>query len=387
MSTTSDPIQQGIDAYRSGRKQEASELFVQATQANPNSQVAWYWLAGCMENDIEKRRCLEKVIAINPESEAGQRAARDLTKFQPATPESESAPAAILINAPTALPVVPMPEQRPLDNDAHFTVIERADSIKTSVEILQYNDLSGSDNIDVARMLYYARQAGIRLKQVRVMLRDGAITIEAGALHFMRGDINIDASMGGLQGFAKKFATSRVTSESMFKPRYQGRGEVYLEPTFGHFLLTQLTGEEVIVDRGMFYAAEASVEVDVAMQKNISSALFGGEGLFQTRLVGSGWCVLCSPVPANEILRFQLRNEKLSVDGNFALLRKGNINFRVERSVKTLFGSARSGEGLLQTFSGTGEVWLAPTQSIYQRLQYQSLHDLAQTKGSAGQKT
>lgn len=395
MTAPNDPIHQGIAAYRAGNRKQAGDLFSQVTQSDPNNQIAWYWLAGCMDNDEDKRRCLERVVAINPESEAGKRAAQDLAKFQSvgqtvehtepstgAVPVAAAAPLQPALPTPSAPPAVR--QQLTPDIEQNFTVIERADSTSTSVEVLHYNSLSGSDSLEVARKLYYARQAGIRLKQIRITLRNGAITIEAGALHFMRGTITIDTSAGGIQGLAKKFATSKLTEESMFKPRYQGSGEVYLEPSFGHFIITQLTGEEVIVDKGLFYAAEASVDVSVAMQKNISSALFGGEGLFQTRLTGSGWCVLCSPVPAEEIMRVQLQNEKLSVDGNFAMLRKGNIDFRVERSVKTLFGSVRSGEGLLQTFSGTGEVWLAPTQSIYTRLQYQSLRDLAQSKGSSG---
>jgi uncharacterized protein (AIM24 family) len=101
------------------------------------------------------------------------------------------------------------------------------------------------------------------------------------------------------------------------------------------------------------------------MQKHVSSALFGGEGLFQTKVSGKGWVVLTTPVPASEIQKITLNNEKLSVDGSFAILRKGNIDFKVEKSSKGLFSSKISGEGLLQTFTGTGEVWLCPTIDYY----------------------
>jgi uncharacterized protein (AIM24 family) len=59
----------------------------------------------------------------------------------------------------------------------------------------------------------------------------------------------------------------------------------------------------------------------------------------------------------------------------------------VEKSTKSFMGSMQSGEGLLQTFSGTGEVWLAPTQSVYKRLQADSLATLAQISRSVGQNT
>ena len=35
------------------------------------------------------------------------------------------------------------------------------------------------------------------------------------------------------------------------------------------------------------------------------------------------------------------------------------------------------GEGLLQTFRGTGSVWLAPTQDIYQKLQAGGMASMA----------
>ncbi len=278
--------------------------------------------------------------------------------------------------------------QQPIESSAQYvTVIEKTEGRSTTVEILQYDNLNGSDDISVAESLFYAQQVGVRLKQVRLILRDGEIITEAGALHFMKGNVSAESSVGGMGGFAKKLASNMLTKESTFKPRYRGVGEIYLEPTFGHFLIVTLSNEEVIVDKGMFCASEASVDVGIAMQKNVSSALFGGEGLFQTKLSGSGWCVLASPVPSSEIMRYKLNNEKLSVDGNFALLRKGDIEFKVERSTKSMLGTLTSGEGLLQTFIGTGEVWIAPTQSIYQKMKYMRMKALAQSKGTSGQIT
>ena len=211
--------------------------------------------------------------------------------------------------------------------------------------------------------------------------------MESGLLHFMKGHITAENKMGGLGGLAKKIAANALTNETTFKPSYKGTGEIYLEPSFGHYIIVPLNAEEMIVDKGMFVACESTVEVGVAAQRNISSALFGGDGFFQTRLFGTGWCVLSSPVPSSEVMRLKLDNEKLSVDGNFALLRKGKIEFKVEKSTKSLLGGATGGEGLLQTFTGTGEVWLAPTQSVYARLRYEGLGQLSQSTGSMGQST
>ena len=104
------------------------------------------------------------------------------------------------------------------------------------------------------------------------------------------------------------------------------------------------------------------------MQKNFSSAIAGGEGIFQQSIKGPGLCILECAVPMCEIDIIELNNDTLKVDGNFAVLRTGNINFTVERSAKTLVGSAVSGEGLVNVYRGTGQVWLAPTIKVYNTL-------------------
>lgn len=86
----------------------------------------------------------------------------------------------------------------------------------------------------------------------------------------------------------------------------------------------------------MFYACEEGIEIDATMQKNVSSAFLGNEGLYQTRIEGSGIVVLKVPVPESEIFKCILINDTLKVDGNFAILRTGNIEFSVEKSSKSL---------------------------------------------------
>jgi uncharacterized protein (AIM24 family) len=124
------------------------------------------------------------------------------------------------------------------------------------------------------------------------------------------------------------------------------------------------------------------------MQKNISSAAFGGEGIFQTSIKGSGIAVLYSPVPISEIEKIELDDEKLSVDGNFALMRTEGINFKTEKSSKSWLATSVSGEGLLQTFSGTGTVWIAPTQGIYeQRATNEGIANMSLAPGSMNTST
>ena len=45
---------------------------------------------------------------------------------------------------------------------------------------------------------------------------------------------------------------------------------------------------------------------------------------------------------------------------NFVIAWSGSLNFTVERSGKSLIGSAASGEGLVNVYRGTGKVLMAP---------------------------
>ncbi|MDU5108987.1 MAG: AIM24 family protein [Clostridium sp.] len=242
-------------------------------------------------------------------------------------------------------------------------------------QILEYDDLQGARDLNTAMQLNLMKSSSIRLKQGRIILDDSSIRIEAGALSYMKGNIEIVTKSGGLIGMGKKLFSNKVTGESMFKPILRGTGEVFLEPSFGHFTLIELEDEEIIIDDGLFFACEESIEIEPVMQKSISSLIFGKEGIFQSRLSGSGIVLLEVPVPEKEILRCKLYRDVLKVYGSFAILRSGNIEFTVEKSGTTLVGSAINGEGLLNVYRGTGEVWLVPTKSIYEDLNERGLSE------------
>jgi uncharacterized protein (AIM24 family) len=251
-----------------------------------------------------------------------------------------------------------------------ITTIDKVENERISIEILQYDDLTGGNSASDSMMLYFMKKSNVKLRQVKMTMKNTAVRLEAGALYMLKGDIEMDNKMGGLIGLGKKFLKSSVTGETTFRPTYKGSGELYLEPSYGHYVIIELENEEVIVDDGVFYACEDTVDVGVFMQKNLSSAVLGNEGLFQVKLSGTGFVILEVPVPKEEILEVELNNETLKVDGNFAILRTEGVIFTVETSSKSLIGSATSGEGLLNVFKGRGKVWLVPTEIAYRRLGY-----------------
>ena len=268
-----------------------------------------------------------------------------------------------------------------ITNNLNLKAEMRNDSI---FQILEYDDLRGSEDVNLAVKLNFMREAGIKLKQVRIILDDSSVQLESGALSYLKGDLRIQNKIGGPLGLGKKLFNSKVTGETMFKPTYSGTGEIFLEPSFGQFALIELQDDEIIVDDGMFYACEEGIEVSSVMQKSISSLILGNEGAFQTRISGDGLVVLELPVPETEIFKCKLNNDELKVDGNFAILRTGDIEFTVEKATKSIIGTATSGEGFLNVYRGTGDVWLVPTKSVYQNIQNMRFGDMFNPGGSYG---
>jgi len=252
-------------------------------------------------------------------------------------------------------------------NNIKMNVLQTIEKDDIKFEVLEYDKLNGG-NFSNATELYFANKMNIKLRQAKITLNNSKIITEAGSLYFYKGHIQAENKIGGVKGFLKGIGTKLLGGETIFRPQYFGIGEIFLEPSFSHFALLELENESIIVDKGMFYACSDTIDVTIEMQKNISTGLFGGESFFQTKLCGTGICLLDIPVPFNEIMIMYLNNEELKVDGNFALLRTEGIDFSITMSSKGIIGTLTSGEGFLQTFRGTGQVWIAPTSKIYNNM-------------------
>ena len=248
-------------------------------------------------------------------------------------------------------------------------VLEDFTSGGIRIEILEYQKLMGLSDVSMATQTYFMEKQNIRVRQIAIYLNNDRVTIEKGTMSYFQG--NLEMVSGVTAGNALgRLVRGAVTGEHMAQPIYTGTGMLVLEPSFKHFLVMELDkGESIIVDDGMFYCAQGTVSMRAVSQRSISAAFGGGEGFFQQELTGPGLVVLESEVPMSEIDIIDLNNDTLKVDGNFAVLRSSTLQFTVERSAKTLMGSAVSGEGLVNVYRGTGQIWLAPTIKVHKTLE------------------
>ena len=199
------------------------------------------------------------------------------------------------------------------------------------------------------------------LKMVKCVIDNEVVQAESGALHYMRGKVEMTSAAPSVGGFLK----SMVTRENIFRPTYKGSGEIYFgPPIFGEYEILDLRGEEWILEQGSYVCSETTLEIGV-WRNPAFTALLGGEGWFQTSVKGSGQVVIQAP---GKIERIELVNDLLSVDGRFAIARTAGLKFEVQKATKSMLGSLTSGEGLLSTFQGTGSVLIAPVPNVFQNL-------------------
>lgn len=219
---------------------------------------------------------------------------------------------------------------------------------------------------------YFMSKMNIRRRQVVIDIdKDHSAIIQAGAMQWMGGNVQATSGVKGIGDFLGKALKGAVTKETAVKPEYVGEGCLVLEPTYKYIILADIGKwgpAGMTIEDGMFLACDANVKSKVVARKNLSSAVLGNEGLFNLSLHGNGVAALESNVPEDELIEVILENDELKIDGNLAVCWSSNLEFTVERSTKTLVGSAVSGEGLVNVYRGTGRVLMcpvAPTTSLF----------------------
>lgn len=224
-----------------------------------------------------------------------------------------------------------------------------------------------------ARNEYFMSKMGVRRRQIIIELngKESAI-IQAGSMQWMAGHVKATTGIKGVGDFVGKMVKGAITKETAVKPEYVGNGILVLEPTYKYLILVDVGswGEKgMTIEDGIFYACSGTVKNKLTARKTISSTVLGKEGFFNLSLVGEGVAALESNVPYEELIEVELDNDELKIDGNLAVCWSSGLEFTVERSTKTLVGSAVSGEGLVNVYRGTGKVLMspvAPTASLYE---------------------
>ena len=160
---------------------------------------------------------------------------------------------------------------------------------KGCFQVIEYQrDLSVTP--DSSATAYFSAQMNVRKRQLVCDLSKAPVTIQAGAMQWMLGNVNATTGIKGVGDMATKLLRGKASGESSIKPEYTGDGLLVLEPTFKHLLLLDAEdwGGNVVLDDGLFLACDSRLTHKTVMRNNLSSAVAGGEGLFNLSLNGRG---------------------------------------------------------------------------------------------------
>ena len=179
---------------------------------------------------------------------------------------------------------------------------------------------------------------------------------EKGSMVWMSPNMHMDTRGGGLgKMFSKAFS-----GESMFQNVYTAKGEGMI--AFGSSFpgkikaVTIGPGQEIILQKSAFLAAESGVELSIHFRKNLGAGFFGGEGFIMQRLSGRGTTFVEID---GDLVEYELKpGQQLVVDtGNVAGFEPGvRMDIQQVPGLKNVF---LGGEGLFHTvLTGPGRVWL-----------------------------
>jgi len=100
-----DLLQQGITAYRAGKRNEARKNFITVVKQSPDSERAWGWMNNVCDTDQERMHCLKQILRINPKNEKAQQLLNQLLA-PPLTSNTPPSSISSITQAPSPLGVI-----------------------------------------------------------------------------------------------------------------------------------------------------------------------------------------------------------------------------------------------------------------------------------------
>ena len=182
------------------------------------------------------------------------------------------------------------------------------------------------------------------------------IKCQGGGMLWMSDNMKMETKGGGL---GKMFGRA-LSGESLFQNSYTAVGQsgmIAFGSCFpGSIMAVEVgPGVDLICQKSAYLASTEGVELSVAFQKKVGTALFGGEGFIMQRVSGNGTVFLEID---GEAIEYELSaGQKLIIDtGHLALM-----DSTCTMDVETVKGGAKNmllgGEGLFNTVvTGPGKV-------------------------------
>ena len=185
-----------------------------------------------------------------------------------------------------------------------------------------------------------------------------AMITERGSMAWMSPNMKMDTTSGG--GLGKAFGRM-LSGDSIFQNTYtaqNGPGLIAFASSFPGSIqaFTVARGQEYILQKKAFLAAETGVELSVHFQKKAGAGLFGGEGFILQRVAGQG--VEFAEFDGHVVEYELAAGQQMVIDSGYLAAMSASCQIDIQ-AVPGLKNMMLGGEGLFNTvLTGPGHIWL-----------------------------
>ena len=209
----------------------------------------------------------------------------------------------------------------------------------------------------------FSMDSHMQFPLVELSLNQGeTVYIQRGSMVYHTPNVSLNtklnASGSGLGRFVKAVGRSMVSGESTFITQAvaeSDNGNLALAPdTPGQVIALELGEKQYRLNDGAFLALDGTAFYTMERQ-SIGKALFGGQGgLFVMATKGQGTLLANA---FGSIKKIELQNQEITIDNAHVVAWSKSLDYDIHLE-NGFWQSIGTGEGVVNTFRGTGEVYV-----------------------------
>ena len=209
----------------------------------------------------------------------------------------------------------------------------------------------------------FSMDSNMQFPLVELSLNQGeTVFIQRGSMVYHTPNVTLNtqlnASGSGLGRFVKAVGRSMVSGESTFITQavaQSDNGYLALAPDApGQVIPLQLGEKQYRLNDGAFLALDGTAYYTMERQ-SVGKALFGGQGGFFVMTTQGQGNLLANAF--GSIKKLELHNQEVTIDNAHVVAWSQSLNYHVHLE-NGFWQSIGTGEGVVNTFQGTGEVYV-----------------------------
>ena len=209
----------------------------------------------------------------------------------------------------------------------------------------------------------FSMDSNMQFPLVELSLNQGeTVFIQRGSMVYHTPNVTLNtqlnASGSGLGRFVKAVGRSMVSGESTFITQavaQSDNGYLALAPDSpGQVIPLQLGEKQYGLNDGAFLALDGTAYYTMERQ-SVGKALFGGQGGFFVMTTQGQGTLLANAF--GSIKKLELHNQEVTIDNAHVVAWSQSLNYHVHLE-NGFWQSIGTGEGVVNTFQGTGEVYV-----------------------------